>query len=93
MPGADRVFSSAFNPTLCLLGALQVLAIASAGAARATEGTRHERVGQWACIGGLAVIGGFCGAAIRIGPGATAACAVTLAVMTMIAVVDLPPRR
>lgn len=83
----------AVSPTLCLLGLLQILGIASAGIARAMEGTRHERLGQWLCLTALAVVGGFCGAAVRIGPDATAACAVTLAVMTMIAVADVAPRR
>lgn len=82
----------AVSPTLCLLGLLQILGIASAGVARAMEGTRYERLGHWLCIMSLAVIGSFCGAAVRIGPDATAACAVTLAVMTMIAVADIAPR-
>jgi hypothetical protein len=38
-------------------------------------------------------VGALCGAAIQFGPDTTAACAVTLAVMTMIAVVDVAPRR
>jgi hypothetical protein len=85
--------AASVNPTLCLLGLLQILGIASAGIARAAEGTRHERLGQAVCVAGLAVIGAFCGVAVRIGPDATAACAVTLAVMTMIAVIDVPTRR
>lgn len=85
--------AAAVSPTLCLLGALQILGVVTAGLARAVEGTRHERLGQWLCLGGLAVVGGFCGAAVRIGPDAAAACATTLAVMTMIAVADIPPRR
>jgi len=81
------------SPVLCVLGAVQVLAIASAGIARILEGTRHEWWGQLLCLAGLAVIGGATGAAIRIGPGATSACAVTLAVMTLIAIAGSPRRR
>jgi len=90
--GSFMLVAVAVSPSLCLLGLLQILGIASAGVARAMEGTRHERLGHWLCITSLAVIGGFCGAAVRIGPDATAACAVTLAVMTMIAVADFSPR-
>lgn len=86
------LFAVGFNPVLCAFGALQLLGLAAAGLARLTEGTRHERQGQWLCLAALAVIGGLCGAAIQFGPDTTAACAVTLAVMTLIAVVDLSPR-
>jgi hypothetical protein len=85
--------AASVNPALCLLGLLQIVGIASAGIARAAEGTRHERLGQALCVVGLAVIGALCGVSVRIGPDATASCAVTLAVMTMIAVVDVPTRR
>jgi len=81
------------SPALCILGAVQLLALATAGIARLVEGTRHERWGQWLCLAGLAVIGGATGAAIRIGPGATAACAVTLAAMTLIAIAGSPRPR
>ena len=87
------LFAVSISPTMCLLGALQILGIVAAGVARAVEGTHHERLGQWVCIMGLAVIGAFCGVAVRIGPDATAACAVTLATMTMIAVADVSPQR
>ena len=83
----------AVSPSLCALGAVQILGVAAAGMARLAEGTRHERHGQWLCLGGLAAIGTACGAAVPIGPGATASCAVTLALMTMIAVADFSPRR
>jgi hypothetical protein len=86
------LFAAACSPTLCLLGLVQLLALAAAAVARFVEGTRHERWGQWLCFGGLAVIGAVAGAAIRIGPDAAAACAVTLALMTMIAIVDVRPR-
>jgi hypothetical protein len=81
------------SPVLCILGAVQLLALATAGIARLVEGTRHEWWGQGLCLIGLAVIGGATGAAIRIGPGATATCAVTLAVMTLIAIAGSPRRR
>jgi hypothetical protein len=85
-------FAVAYSPVLCAFGAVQLLGLAAAGLARLTEGTRHERYGQWLCLAALAVIGGLCGAAIQFGPDTTAACAVTLAVMTLITVIDLSPR-
>ena len=85
-------FAASVSPVLCVFGAVQILGLAAAGAARLTEGTRHERGGQWLCLAALGVVGGLCGAAIPLGPDTTAACAVTLAVMTLIAVVDFRPR-
>ena len=87
------LFSTAVSPTLCALGAVQVLGVASAGVARMVEGTRHERLGHGLCFAGLALIGTACGAAVRLGPDAAASCAVTLAIMTLIAVCDFAPRR
>lgn len=86
------LFALAVSPTLCALGAVQVLGVLAAGLARTVEGTRHERLGHRLCLGGLAVIGTACGAAVRLGPGAAASCAVTLALMTLIAVCDFTPR-
>jgi hypothetical protein len=83
----------AVSPALCALGAVQVLGVVTAGIARLVEGTRHERAGHVLCIGGLAVIGTTCGAAVRLGPDAAASCAVTLAIMTLIAVCDFRPSR
>lgn len=83
----------AVSPALCALGALQVLGVVVAGVARLVEGTRHERLGHAMCIAGLAVIGATCGAAVRLGPDAAASCAVTLAIMTLIAICDFGPRR
>ncbi len=80
------------SPSLCALGAVQVLGVATAGISRLMEGTRHERLGHWLCLGGLAVIGATCGAAVRLGPDAAACCAVTLAIMTLIAVCDFAPQ-
>lgn len=82
----------AVSPTLCLLGGVQLLGVVAAGVSRLAEGTRHERLGHGLCLVSLAVIGTLCGAAIRIGPDAAAACATTLAVMTLIAVADFSPR-
>lgn len=87
------IAAAAYSPVLCAFGAVQLLAVAAAGTARLTEGTRHERSGQWLCLGALAVVGCLCGAAIPFGPGTAAACAVTLAVMTLIAVAEVSPRR
>jgi hypothetical protein len=70
----------AVSPTLFALGAVQVLCVAAAGFSRLAEGTRFERGGQWLCL------------AIQLGPDSAAVCATTLAVMTMIAVVDVSPR-
>jgi hypothetical protein len=36
----------------------------------------------------LVVVGGLCGWSLQFGPGASAACAVTLTVMTLIAIID-----
>jgi hypothetical protein len=86
------LFALAVSPSLCAIGAVQVLGVVTAGVARLMEGTRHERLGHWLCLGGLAAIGTTCGAAVRLGPDAAACCAVTLAIMTLIAVCDVAPR-
>ncbi len=82
------LFALALSPTLCALGAVQVLCVAAAGFSRLAEGTRFERGGHLLCVVALAVIGGLCGVAIQLGPDSAAACAGTLALMTMIAVGD-----
>ena len=82
------LFALALSPTLCALGAVQVLCVAAAGFSRLAEGTRFERGGHLLCLAALAVIGGLCGVAIQLGPDSAAACAGTLALMTMIAVGD-----
>jgi hypothetical protein len=82
------LFALALSPTLCALGAVQVLCVAAAGFSRLAEGTRFERGGQLLCLAALAVLGGLCGVAIQLGPDSAAACAGTLALMTMIAVGD-----
>jgi hypothetical protein len=82
------LFALAVSPFLCTLGAIQVMGLAAAGISRLAEGTRHERIGQWLCLAALAVVGGMCGYSLRIGPDSCAACAVTLTLMTLIAIVD-----
>ena len=78
----------ALSPMFCAIGAIQVLGVTAAAVARLTEGTRHECGGQCLCLAALAVVGMVCGMAIQFGPGAVAASATTLALMTMIAVAD-----
>lgn len=87
------VFAVAVSPVLCALGAVQVLCVAAAGCSRLTEGTRFERGGQLLCLAALAVVGAVSGVAIQFGPDSAAACASTLALMTLIAVADFSPRR
>jgi len=82
------LFALAVSPLLCTLAVIQVLGIAAAATARLTEGTRYERGGQWLCLLSLVVVGGVCGWSLQFGPGASAACAVTLTLMTLIAIVD-----
>ncbi|RLS80837.1 MAG: hypothetical protein DWI04_07630 [Planctomycetota bacterium] len=82
------LFAVSLSPSLCAMGAVQVLCVAAAGFSRMAEGTRFERGGHLLCMAALAVIGGLCGVAIQLGPDSAAVCAGTLAVMTMIAVAD-----
>jgi len=72
---------------------MQVLGVVAAGVARLTEGTRHETGGQLLCLGALAIMGCICGVAIQYGPDTAAACAGTLAVMTLITVADFSRQR
>ncbi|NCY02301.1 MAG: hypothetical protein EBX36_05185 [Planctomycetia bacterium] len=78
----------AVNPVLCALGCAQILGLVAAAGSRLAEGTRYERGGQWVCLLSLAFMGGLCGWSLQIGPGSTAACAVTLTLMTLIAIMD-----
>ena len=82
------LFALAVSPLLCTLGVIQVLGIAAAASARLAEGTRYERRGQWLCLLSLVVVGGLCGWSLQFGPGSSAACAVTLTLMTLIAIID-----
>lgn len=76
------------SPVLCTLGLVQILGLAAAAGARLVEGTRHERKGQLVCLAAMAVVGAVCFAALRLGPDSCAACAVTLSLMTFIAIAD-----
>lgn len=88
LPCPTMFATMAVSPSLCALGAVQLLCVAAAGFSRLAQGTRFERGGQAVCLAALAVIGGLCGVAIQMGPDSAAACAGTLALMTMIAVAD-----
>ncbi|NDC53012.1 MAG: hypothetical protein EBZ74_01680 [Planctomycetia bacterium] len=78
----------AVSPVLCAMSVVQLLGLAAAGLVRLAEGTSHERPSQWLLVLALAAVGGLCGFALRFGPAAAAACAVTLALMTLIVVFD-----
>jgi hypothetical protein len=79
------------SPVLCAVGAVQILGIVAAAASRMTEGTRHERAGHVLCVAALGTVGGLCGFCLQYGPDSGAMCAVTLTLMTMIAIVDIRP--
>jgi hypothetical protein len=82
------LFAIAVNPLLCAVGIVQILGVLAAASARLAEGTRYERGGQWLCLLSLVVVGGVCGWSLQLGPGVSAACAVTLTIMTLIAIMD-----
>ena len=82
------LFAISVSPILCALGVVQILGLAAATGARLVEGTRHERKGQWLCLAAMAMVGSVCFLALRLGPDSVAACAVTLTLMTLIAVMD-----
>ena len=82
------LFAVAVNPALCAFGLLQILGVVAAGAYRLAEGTRHEGSGQGLFLVALSMVGVLCGVSLQFGPNAAAACAVTLALMTIIAVGD-----
>lgn len=86
------LFALAVSPVLCAMSVVQVLGLAAAGLARLAEGTRHERGCQWLLVIALAAVGGLCGFALQFGPASAAFCAVTLTLMTMIAVFDAGSR-
>jgi hypothetical protein len=79
-------------PLVCLFGCIQAVGLVASMSSRVAEGTRYEGIAQWICLGALGLVGGLCGFAIQFGPGAAAMSAVTLLLMTMIAVVDLRGR-
>jgi hypothetical protein len=82
------VLALALSPTFCAIGAVQLLGLVAAAAARLTEGTRLESCGQCLCLAALATVGTACGVAIQYGPGLAAASAGALAIMTLITVAD-----
>jgi hypothetical protein len=83
----------AVSPMFCAIGVVQVFGLAAAAVARLTEGTRHECGGQCLCLAALALVGTVCGVAIQFGPGAAGGAGAPPAVMTLIAVIDIAPRR
>lgn len=87
------LFAASLNPLFCLVGLIQLLGLLTAGGTRFTEGTRYERLGQWICLAALGVVGTVCGVTLPLGPGIATTSVVTLTLMTMIAIVDLPASR
>ena len=81
------------NPLFCLVGLLQLIGLLVAGATRFTQGTPYERTGQWSCLIALGLIGTICGVTLQLGPGIATTSAVTLTLMTMIVVIELPRHR
>ncbi|MFZ4732990.1 MAG: hypothetical protein ACOYK7_10690 [Pirellulales bacterium] len=75
---------------VCGLTAVHVVGLVAAAMARLAEGTRYERWCQAACLVALGAVGAVCGLTLEVGPGVAAASAVTLMVMTMIAIIDVP---
>lgn len=76
------------SPVLCAMSVVQILGLVAAGLARLAEGTAHERCCHWLLVIALAAVGGLCGFALQFGAASAAVCAVTLTLMTMIAVFD-----
>ena len=81
------------NPLFCLVGLIQLFGLLAAGGARFSEGTRYERLGQWICLAALGLVGTVCGVTLQLGPGVATTSAVTLTLMTMIVIIDLPAAR
>jgi preprotein translocase subunit SecY len=87
-----HLFALSVSPVLCAMSVVQLLGLVAAGLARLSEGTRHERGCQWLLVVALAAVGALCGFALQFGPASAAFCAVTLTLMTMIAIFDTGPR-
>lgn len=87
---ADLVAAAApsLSPTLCAVGAVNLLTLLSAWGARIATGSRYERACQGACLTLLAVTGTLCGVSLHLGPGTAVASAITLMIATLIAVAD-----
>ena len=80
------------GPVVCFFGCVQAFGLLASMTARVAQGTRFEGVAQWGCLAALGLVGALCGFAVQFGPGAAATSAVTLLLMTMIAVVDVRQR-
>jgi hypothetical protein len=50
-------------------------------------------LGQWICLAALGLVGTVCGVTLQLGPGVATTSAVTLTLMTMIVIIDLPAAR
>ena len=85
--------ATAANPLFFIVGLLQLIGLLVAGATRFTQGTPYERTGQWSCLLALGLIGAICGLTLKLGPGIATTSAVTLTLMTMIVIIELPHRR
>ncbi len=85
--------ATAANPLFCLVGLLQLVGLLVAGATRFTQGTPYERTGQWTCLAARGLMGTVCGISLQLGPGIATTSAVTLTLMTMIVIIELPKRR
>ncbi len=80
------------SPAVVVLGGIQLLGLVAAALARLAQGTRYELACQWGCVAALGLVGGLVGYSIQFGPHAAATSAVTLLMMTMIAVIDVRQR-
>ena len=83
------IATPAVSPTLCAVGLVHVLTLASAWFARMAIGSRYEGICQIACLSLLAATGMLCGVSLHLGPGTAIASAITLAIATLIAVADV----
>ena len=90
LPAAGVLLAFVGGSFVCGLTAVHVVGLAAATMARLAEGTPYERLCQGMCLAALAAVGAVCGLSLEVGPWVAAASAVTLLVMTMIAIIDLP---
>jgi hypothetical protein len=94
MMGSDRKESATpmngFDSpaVLWLLVAAQLFGFASAWAARLSEGSRSQALGQWLFFGTLPLMGAVTMASLAVGPGCWLACSTTLAVMVLTVTCD-----
>jgi len=90
LPPAGATLAFVGGTFVCGLTAVHVVGLAAAALERLAEGTRYERWCQALCLLALGAVGAVCGLTLEVGPGVAAASAVTLMVMTMIAIIDVP---